>query len=591
MTNHDGTLWVVYNGEIYNYLDERRHLESRGRAFRSRSDTEVLLSLYEEYGEACLDRLHGMFAFAIWDTVRHRLFAARDRFGKKPFYYRLTADRFSFGSEIKALLAEDAAIPPIDPEAIHHFLSFDYVPGPRTVFKGISSLPAGHRLVFERDEVRVERYFAPCFARSGAAVDVDASSARLRTLLGAAVDRRMMGEVPIGVFLSGGIDSSAVVALLSERGGPPPSTFSIRFPDADYDEGRYARIVADRFGTAHHEFEVTPDLTADLPRIVRHYDQPFGDASALPTYFLAREARQAITVALTGDGGDEAFAGYDRYVWMAAAGRYLQAPRSLRSLAAGVLSRLVPDSLPFDHRLRQAARFAALDPASLEDLYCRWMLHFDSQQKHALYTDDFRAAATKDSCGLLRASFARASGPDLLSRELEVDVEGYLPDDLLVKTDISTMAHGLEARCPFLDQEVAAFAAGLPSALKLRGRTTKWILRRALRGMLPDEILDRPKRGFAVPVGRWLRRELRPLVEDLVLGRRALERGYFRADALRALVDEHDSGRSGWQHHLWNLLVLEVWHREVVDAAPRAAEAPSLGISASPAFGSAPRTP
>jgi asparagine synthase (glutamine-hydrolysing) len=565
MANPERTLWIVYNGEIYNYLDERRHLESRGRRFQSQSDTEVLLALYEAYGEACLDRLHGMFAFAIWDARDRKLFAARDRFGKKPFYYRIGQDRFSFASEIKGLLAETERRPDIDADAIHHFLSFAYVPAPRTAFKGIAKLPAGHRLVYERGQLRVDRYFTPRYTQPATAIDVRTAASELRTLVGDAVRRRLMGEVPIGVLLSGGIDSSAIVALLSDGGGPPLSTFSIRFSEASYDEGPYARIVANRFGTVHHEIEVTPDLAAELPRIVRQYDEPFGDAAALPTYFLAREARRSITVALTGEGGDEAFAGYDRYVWMAAARRYLNVPRTVRRAAACLLAGIVPDSLPFDHRLRKLARFSAIDPGSLEDLYCRWMLHFQSAQKRSLYSSDFSAAVSEESCALMRTWFERALADDPLGRQLAVDTESYLPDQLLIKTDISTMAHGLEARCPFLDQHVASFAAGLPSDMKLHGRTTKWILRRALRGLLPDEILDRPKRGFAVPVGRWFRQELRPLVHDVVLGRRAIERGYFKAEALRRLVDEHESGRFGWQHHLWNLVVLEVWHREVVD--------------------------
>jgi asparagine synthase (glutamine-hydrolysing) len=571
MSGRGGTLWVVYNGEIYNYLDKRQELVRRGYRFTSRSDTEVLVALYEEYGEACVDHLHGMFAFAIWDARDRKLFAARDRFGKKPFYYRVTEGRFSFASEIKGLLAERDPIPAIEPEAIHHFLSFDYVPGPRTAFKGILKLAAGHRLVYERGQIRIEPYFTPQYTPRDAGLDAKDVEERLRALLGAAVERRLMGEVPVGVFLSGGLDSSAIVALLAGQGHRELNTFSIRFADADYDEGPHARTVAHRFGTTHHEIDVTPDLASELPRIVRQYDEPFGDSSSLPTYFLAREARRSITVALTGDGGDEAFAGYDRYLWMSAAKRYLQVPRLLRAAAARVVGALVPESLPFDHPIRQIARFAALDPASLEDQYCRWMLHFDSPGKKALYTRGFDSAVVEDSCTLMKTWFARAHAADLLGTELAVDAQSYLPDDLLVKTDISTMAHGLEARCPFLDQEVASFAAGLPSDFKLRGRTTKWILRRAFRGLLPDEILERPKRGFAMPVGRWLRQELRPLVQDLVLGRRAIERGYFEADALRRLVDQHESGGFGWQHHLWNLLVLEIWHREVIDVHGQAA--------------------
>jgi asparagine synthase (glutamine-hydrolysing) len=565
MSSPDGSLWIVHNGEIYNHLDERRALEARGYEFRSRSDTEVILALYEEHGEACLARLRGMFAFAIWDGRKRALFLARDRAGKKPLYYQLTPRRFLFASEIKALRAVEEDSPAIDPEALHHFLSFDYVPSPRTAFRGIFKLPAGHQLVYRQGEVRVSRYFRPSDAVPGPAPDPRMAAAEIRRTLGIAVQRRLMGEVPVGVFLSGGIDSSAIVALLAAGGGPPIPTFSIAFAEASHDESHWARLIARRFGTEHHEFVVEPDLVAELPRIVRQYDEPFGDPSALPTYFLAREARGAITVALTGDGGDEGFAGYERYVKNALAARYLALPAPLRHVAAAALRRAAPDHVPFEHPLRQLARFAALDARSLEQLYCRWLLHFDAEQKQDLYTPEFRASVREDSCAVVQALFAESSGADLTARELAVDVASYLPDDLLVKTDVATMAHSMEARCPFLDQDVVALAASLPSRYKLLGTRTKWILRRALRGLLPDRILRRPKQGFGAPIDQWLRRQLRPLAHELLLSRRSIERGLFRPRAVRRLLDEHERGVREWQFHLWNLLVLELWHREAVD--------------------------
>jgi asparagine synthase (glutamine-hydrolysing) len=564
MTNADRTLWIVYNGEIYNYLEERKGLEARGYRFRSRSDTEVLLSLYQEYGESCLERLHGMFAFAIWDVGADRFFLARDRFGKKPLYYRLTPRRFSFASEIKALVAAGGPAPAIQLEAINHFLSFDYVPGPRTAFHDVFKLPAGHQLSYSGGQLRISRYrpMPPTFT----AARERPTASDLRRTLAVAVQRRLMGEVPVGVFLSGGVDSSAIVALLAEAGGPAIQTFSVAFREPSHDESRAARLVADRFGTDHHEFTATPALADELPRIVRHFDEPFGDPSALPTHFLAREARRAITVALTGDGGDELFAGYERYIKNALAERASRWPHWLRRIAASALGRVVPESLPFEHRLRQFQRFWALDLSSLETLYCRWLLHFDAEQKRELYTDDFRTSVHEDSCALVQTLFDQVGGRDLAAREMAVDVASYLTDDLLVKTDMSTMAVGMEARCPFLDVDVAAIANALPSDQKLHGLRTKHVLKEALASVLPREILERRKQGFGIPIDQWLKGELRPLVHDVLLGPRASQRGYVRPDVVRRMVEEHESGRRQWQYHLWNLMVLELWHREVIDA-------------------------
>jgi asparagine synthase (glutamine-hydrolysing) len=563
MRNAASTVWVVYNGEIYNYQDQRRLLEQRGYGFQSQSDTEVLLHLYEEFGDAAVERLHGMFAFAIWDSRTRTLLLARDRFGKKPLYYRLTERGLAFGSEIKALLTENGERPAIDPDAINHFLSFDYVPSPGTAFAGILKLPAGHQLVYRDGIATVRRYSSPGYAPRALSRE---PARELRDALGTAVERRLMGEVPVGVFLSGGLDSSAVVGLLAERGHRRVPTFSIRFREESHDESAYARLVARRFDADHHEFVADARIADELPRVVRQYDEPFGDPSAMPTYMLAREARRHVTVALTGDGGDEWFAGYDRYVKSALAERYLRAPRPLRRAAARLLAWTAPESRRFEHPLRQLARFAALDQPA-DTLYARWILHFDREQKAALYTPEFLASAG-DSAARLEAVLAAADGADLAARERSTDLATYLPDDLMVKTDIATMAHGLEARCPFLDQDVVAIASSLPSGELLRGWRTKRILRRALGDLLPRETLHRGKQGFGVPLGTWLRGELRPLVHELVLGRRALERGYFREDALRRLVEEHESGRCDWQYHLWNLLVLELWHREVGDGLP-----------------------
>lgn len=565
MANADRSLWITYNGEMYNHDDERRHLEARGHRFRSRSDTEVILGLYQEYGEACLDRLQGMFALAIWDAPRRRLFLARDRFGKKPLYYVATPRRIVFASEIKALLASDEPPPPVDTTAIHHFLSFDYVPSPRTAFQGIAKLPAGHAAAYERGDLSVRRYFAPSYAVARSGRSPDETDRDLRDALGTAIRRRLTDEVPMGVFLSGGIDSSAIVAMLAEAGGTRIRTFTMGWQDAGLDERPFARLVADRYGTDHHEFVITPDLASELPRVLRQFDEPFGDPSALPTFLLAGAARREITVALTGDGGDEAFAGYDRYVKNALAERYLHVPRPVRRAVGRLLMWAVPGTLPFEHPLRQIARFASIDKESLGALYCRWLLHFDAEQKRDLYTPEFQALMPEPSCAVVERLWQESDGSDATARELATDVASYLPDDLLVKADITSMAHGLEVRCPFLDQDLVALAMGLPSREKLRGTRGKWALKRALRGRLPAAILSRPKTGFGLPIDRWLRGELRPLLHDVLLSPRAASRGYFRREAVRRLVAEHESGRRSWAYHLWNLVALELWHLDVVD--------------------------
>ncbi len=567
MSDPSGAVWVAYNGELYDYLDARRDLEARGHQFRSRSDTEVLLHLYLEYGAACVARLHGMFAFAIWDGRSRTLLLARDRVGKKPLYWRETPQRLAFASEIKGLLAAGAPRPDVDPEAIHHFLSFDYVPGPRTAFVGIEKLPPGHRLVVRDGQVRVERWFRPTYVVPASVPAPPEAAEGLRHTLRAAVRRRLVGEVPVGVFLSGGLDSSSIVALLADEGRTRVQTFSVTFGEPIHDESRWARMVAQRFATEHHEVVVRPDLAEELPRIVRHYDEPFGDPSALPTWFLARETRRRITVALTGDGGDEGFAGYERYVKSALAARWLRLPRALRRAAARIVGGLVPPGLRFEHPLRQLARFTALDRESLAQLYCRWLLHFDAEQKTALYTPELRATVREESCALEQALLAASDATDPTARELAADIATYLPDDLLVKTDVATMAHGMEARCPFLDQEVTAYAAALPSSYKLCGTRTKWLLKVAMREQLPTDVVDRPKQGFGIPIDQWLRRELRPLLHEMLLSPRALQRGWFREGAVRRLIDEHQRGMREWQFHLWNLLVLELWQREVVDRA------------------------
>jgi asparagine synthase (glutamine-hydrolysing) len=507
-----------------------------------------------------------MFAFAIWDGRARQLLLARDRYGKKPLYHREDAGGIAFASEIKALLAIAARPPEPDPAALLDFLAFDVVPGPRTAFRGIAALPPGHLLLWRDGACELRRWFRPSLATRAPAPPAAEAERELRHRLRGAIGKRLPAEVPFGVFLSGGVDSGAIVALLAER-GERVRTFSVAFRAPDPDESRWARRVARRFGTEHHEIVAGPELAAELPRVVRHFDQPFGDPSALPTWLLAREARREITVALTGEGGDEAFAGYQRYRKNALAQRWLALPAAMRRPVAAALAPVERSRLRFEHPLRRAARFAALAPPSLDALYPRWLLHFDPAERAALVSADLLRAAERTPEALLLDRLGAADGGDLLARELGADTLGYLPEDLLVKTDVATMAHGLEARCPFLDPELIGWAAGLPSDYKLRGGTGKWLLKRALRGRLPRELLVRPKQGFGLPLDRWLRGELRPLLYELLLSRRAIDRGLFRPGAVEALVTEHERGARSRAFELWNLLVLELWLRERVDAA------------------------
>lgn len=562
MCSEDGTLWIVLNGEIYDHAEQRRRLEAQGHRFRTRSDTEVALALYREHGVACVEHLHGMFALAVWDQARRRLFLARDRIGKKPLYYHVTRERFFFASEIKALLCDPALPRDLDPRAVLDFLSFDYVPAPGTIYGSIRQLPPAHAATVDERGLRLWRYW-DLEQRPAAAPDTCAAAVEIVRRLGDAVEARLVADVPIGVFLSGGIDSASIVALLrARRPQLPIRTFTLGFAEPGRDERPNARLVARAFGTEHHELEYSPRFDDHLDEVIAHFDQPFADPAMLPTWELARQARAEITVALTGEGGDEALAGYDRYVKSALARAWYRVPRPLRRTAARLLDRLAPETAGgsgLGARLRAFMLLGELPPA---DLFGQWLLHFSEEAKREVCTGDLlRAAGGHDSREHLRRLYAAAAGDDRVNELLDVDLRSYLPDDLLVKVDMATMRHGLEARCPFLDPELLGYLRGLPGHMKLRGLTTKWILRRAMRPLLPAAILRRPKLGFGPPVHLWLRGALRERARDVLTDRRTRERGFFEPHVLERLLDEHDRGRRNHGYQLWNLLVLEIWLR------------------------------
>jgi asparagine synthase (glutamine-hydrolysing) len=564
MANEDETLWIVFNGEIYNFQSLRDDLLRRGHTFRSKSDTETILHLYEEEGEGCLRHLRGMFAFALWDGRRRRLLLARDRVGKKPlFYWHRPGRGFAFASEPKAFLADPEFRAEPDAEAIWHFLTFQYIPSPWSGFRGVRKLPPAHYLVLEGERLEIHRYWDLRYTpkRPGSAADLAAElGARLRE----AIRLRLISDVPLGAFLSGGVDSSAVVALMAEVGTGPVRTFSIGFPEADYDELRYARLVAERFQTEHHELVVRPDALAILPRMVWHYNEPFGDSSAVPSFYLAEMTRRGVTVALNGDGGDESFAGYPRYLALRRSRGFDYIPRGVRPGLAWVAAHLPAGRAK--GFLSRAAQFLAAQDPDPQRRYARWLVHFNHALKQGFCTPEFQAqAGGGNSVDLVLAAYARSDGTDLIDRTLHVDVQTYLPDDLLVKMDIATMAHSLEARSPFLDHELMEFAASLPPELKLHGRTGKKLLKSLLRPLLPPALLHRPKMGFGVPIDHWFRGPLRDVLREVLLSRRALDRGFLTPQAVATLVDEHLTGQRNWHYLLWDLIVLEVWFRTFID--------------------------
>jgi asparagine synthase (glutamine-hydrolysing) len=556
MTNEDRTIWAVVNGEIYNFQELRRDLETRGHRFRSRSDSEIVVHLYEERGDDMVRALRGMFAFALWDGPRRRLLLARDPLGKKPLFFTRRAEGFAFSSEAASLLRGLPARPEIDPAAIDRYLTLQYVPPPGTAWKGVGKLPAGHLLVVEPGgEPRLQRYWRLSFApRRHAPTTEEEAAEEVRPLLDQAVSRREVADVPVGAFLSGGVDSSLVVSLMAKRSSRPVETFSIDFPGGG-GEAPWARLVAERWKTNHHELVVAPDMVTILPELVRRYGEPFGDSSAVPVYYLAKLTRAHVTVALSGDGGDEVFGGYRRYLWDKLA-RQIRATGVWSRPVRAILARLPGAGLA------SVRRFAAGLPPERDAAarYLPLVAHFSPRDKDALVLG--RTPGQGDAVeGWFRDLLAASDAADDVNRLLDLDTQTYLPDDILVKVDIASMAHALEVRAPLLDQDLVEWMAGLEGRLKLRGLRGKRILRRVATGLVPKSILTRKKRGFALPVDGWFRGELRPMARELLDGAGARSHSFLDRAAVKSLLDEQDRGVDHGER-LWNLLVLELWLRE-----------------------------
>ena len=563
MPNEDGTVQVLFNGAIYNHLELRRELEALGHAFRTRCDTEAIVHAWEAWGPRCVERFNGMFAIAVWDAMKRQLFLARDRLGIKPLYVWQGADGVVFGSELKAVLRAPWVPCDWDHEAIDDFMTYEYVPTPRSIVRGVQKLLQGSWLLF--DDARADgvaeprRYWmlaGPPSQGSGAE-----TAAALRERLATSVRRRLMADVPLGAFLSGGIDSSIIVGLMAQEAGAGVHTFSMGFEDRSYDELRYARAVAERFSTTHREETVTPDIHGLAERLAQAYDEPFGDVSAFPTFLISALARREVTVALSGDGGDELFAGYDHYRAHRWASRIAWATdrwgwRSVDALIAG----LPPTSRKKGsvNKLKRFVEGIRL-PHDLE--HARWLVFWDADQRRSLYTADAHQRVAQRDCFAHYRSLLRegeAQGFTGLDRQLYADIRGYLADDILAKVDRASMAVSLEVRVPFLDHEVVEMAMGIPADRKLRAGTTKWILRRAFASQLPAHVLKRGKEGFSIPMKQWLAQELQPWMRDLLSRDRLEARGLFQPGEVGRLMDEHVRGRQNHAHRLWCLMALEL---------------------------------
>jgi len=564
--NQDRTSWIVFNGEIYNYLELREKLEKLGHTFYTNSDTEAIVHAYDQFGADCPKHLRGMFALAIWNEPNQELFLARDRVGKKPLLYAHLNGQLIFGSEFSALLLHPDISREVQPEALDYYLSFMCIPAPLTAYKAIRKLEPGHWLRWRKGEIETHRYWQPDFTKK---LDIDEEEAGERTveILRDAVRVRLMSEVPLGAFLSGGIDSSAVVALMSQESSDRVKTFSIGFDEQDFSELHHARRIAEHVGAEHHEFIVRPDAVEVLPTLVEHYGEPYADSSAVPTYYVAKETRKHVTVALNGDGGDESFAGYERYIAMGLTEKYRRVPSFLRESVIKETVNLIPSSPMKRSRVKSAKRLLEVVSLPRVDRYTHWVSVFNEQTKQPLYSDFFREQTQGNNpTGLLDEWFKRANGIGVVDAMLLTDQMTYLPNDLLVKVDIATMAVSLEARSPFLDHHVIEFAASLPQELKLRRLTSKYLLKKVLRKLLPTENLNRRKMGFGVPIGHWFRGKMQPFLREVVLSDKALRRGLFKPEAVRQLIELHTRGERDYSHQLWTLLMLELWFNRFIDS-------------------------
>jgi asparagine synthase (glutamine-hydrolysing) len=582
--NEDGSVVVVFNGEIYNYRELRADLLRAGHRFSTEGDTEVLVHLYEDHGAGLVRFLRGMFAFALWDEREKRMLLGRDRVGKKPLFYYERNGEMWFGSEAKAILQDPSVPREPDYAAIDAYLKYQYVPHPLSSFAGMRKLPPAHTLSWQNGSSRIARYWKLSYGPLEPLPAIEEAHEEIRRLLLDATRLRLRSDVPLGTFLSGGVDSSGVVAAMAKQSTQPVKTFSIGFDVTAYDETAHARRVAELFSTDHHELRVEPKAMEVLPRLVWHYGEPFADHSAIPSFYLAELTRRHVIVALNGDGGDESFAGYVRYGSWAERLAALPAPlrRPLAIAASAVADRNGSNS--FRSRLNRLGNAVAAGKA---DAYAMRMSIFDDCERDELYTSEMKELVRgADSTSFIRECFDRSDAGDRVNELLDVDVQTYLPGDLLVKMDIATMAHSLEVRSPFLDHPLMEFAAGLPGPWKISGKTTKKLLKDALRPWLPDDLLNRPKWGFGVPIAEWFRGSLRHLPREVLLDGSAYVQRLVRSSAVERLISEHARGERDNSHRLWALIQLELWFQTFIEAHPR--EPLTLSVDPPPASARAP---
>ncbi len=563
ISNEDGTAWVALNGEIFNYPPLRAQLLDRGHRLATRSDTEAIVHAYEEWGDDCVHHLNGQFAFAIWDKAKERLLLARDRVGIKPLHYAVQDGTLVFGSELKAVLAYPGIRREIDLEALDQYLTYEHVPAPRTIFQGVSKLLPGYMLIFDRAGMRTQQYWDYDLAQSEAPSALTQSQWEelFRDTLCQAVEMELMSDVPLGVFLSGGIDSSAIAAYMAQQGGRQVQSFSITFDDPSFDESGYARQAAAHLGTQHHEQMLTQSMMWDLvPNIANLLDEPLGDSSFIPCYLLAKFAREHVTVALGGDGGDELLAGYSTIQGHRVAEHYNRLPAALRERVIQPLVHRLPVSNNNLTTEFKAKRFVSSAAAAPYVRHHHWLGSFTQEEKAELLRPEVRAAITEDALAVAERYYNHGSARQSLNRLLYADLKLYLDTDILTKVDRSSMASSLEARVPFLNTLVLDLTARMPLNLKLKGFTRKHILRRIMRGVLPDRIINRPKKGFNIPVAKWFRRELKGLLLATFARDKIEREGLFNYYAVQRLLDDHFAGRRDNRKLLWTLLVFELWY-------------------------------
>ena len=586
--NEDKSVVVVMNGELYNFREVRKDLEKRGHRFQTQSDTEILPHLYEEYGEALVDHLNGMYAFALWDKNKKKIIVARDRFGEKPLYYGVFGGKLIFGSELKVLLANPAIDPEINADSLRQFLSFDYVPAPNSIYKNIYKLPAAHLLTVENGEVKTRRYWNLTWEKGGSrrngakdangyaltdvqdsALDIEGSAKKLRELLADAVRMRLVSDVPLGILLSGGVDSSTVAAFAAQFSTEKVKTFSIGFEEDSFDESKFARQVAAHLNTEHYEEKLSVEKAADLiSEIGEWLDEPMSDGSLIPTFLLSRFVRKHVTVALGGDGGDEVFAGYPMYFAHKVADNYLKVPHLLRNGLIEPFVRRLPVSnknLSFDYK---AKRFISASKFDLVTRHHSWFGSFTIEEQKDLLSEDVLAQTSADIYKGAKDLLKICDAENEIEQMQFLDLNFYMAEDILTKVDRASMAVSLEVRAPFLDPRIAQFAAQIPLGYKLKGNKGKYILKKAMEPFLPKNILHRPKKGFGIPIAEWLKGRLNPLMHDLLAPDRLKKQGLFNEKFVRKLIREHETNAASHHKQLWTLLVFQLWFENFGKSRP-----------------------